>query len=424
MLRDALDRGEIGRGGDVLLGFDELPPDEIIANLLKKNEEQRYFGARELMRRFPDMKEPIIDGLLRREEVMNLVAAPKTGKSWLVMQLAFSLAAGCEWQGRGCAKSRVLLIDNELHKETLGCRLAKVARAMGISPDDEILDNLTVFPQRGGKKDLRELKEKMTEFKEREFDVIVIDALYKALPPDVDENSNGQITAIYNLLDGYAQTSKAAFVLVHHTSKGGQANKSVTDVGSGAGAQSRSPDAHLTLRPHEEDGVVSVYCCVRSFPPVAPFCLRKDENNLWVLAPEFAPDDLEGKVKSGQSELAKKRKLTMEDVAETIHEYLDELKPPLPKTRLVEKMREISGASKSKVESAISLLVDNEILEERSGDPAKRQQAMKCYHFGKASPHYVPPKSLKATEPEKRKASPEKKTCKTRRKKTEDAQAF
>lgn len=89
----------------------------------------------------------------------------------------------------------------------------------------------------------------MTEFKEREFDVIVIDALYKALPPDVDENSNGQITAIYNLLDGYAQTSKAAFVLVHHTSKGGQANKSVTDVGSGAGAQSRSPDAHLTLPP-------------------------------------------------------------------------------------------------------------------------------------------------------------------------------
>ena len=70
----------------------------------------------------------------------------------LLFVLAFSLAAGCEWQGRGCAKSRVLLIDNELHKETLGCRLAKVARAMGISPDDEILDNLTVFPQRGGKK--------------------------------------------------------------------------------------------------------------------------------------------------------------------------------------------------------------------------------------------------------------------------------
>lgn|GEM_PF-2741289 len=85
----------------------------------------------------------------------------------------------------------------------------------------------------------------------------------------------GRITAIYNLLDGYAQAMKSSIILVHHTSKGNQANKSVTDLGSGAGAQSRSPDTHLTLRQHQEDGVVSVFCCVRSFPPVESFCLRR-----------------------------------------------------------------------------------------------------------------------------------------------------
>ena len=37
----------------------------------------------------------------------------------------------------------------------------------------------------------------------------------------------------------------AAFVLVHHSTKGSQAEKSVTDTGSGAGAMSRAVDSHI-----------------------------------------------------------------------------------------------------------------------------------------------------------------------------------
>ena len=98
------------------------------------------------------MKEPLIDGLLRREEVMNVIAAPKTGKSWLVMQLALALVTGGKWCGKDCTKSRVLLIDNELHRETLSCRLHRVASTMGISDDDERLDGMTVFSQRERKR--------------------------------------------------------------------------------------------------------------------------------------------------------------------------------------------------------------------------------------------------------------------------------
>lgn len=315
---------------------------------------------------------------------MNIVAAPKTGKSWMVMQLALALVTGKQWCGRECTMSQELLVDNELHRETLSCRLQRVAMAMGISDDDELLDGLTLLSQRGAATDIRLLKSQLNKHSSPKFDIIIIDALYKVLPKDVDENSNGQITGIYNLLDNYALNAGAAIVLVHHTSKSNQSNKSVTDIGSGAGAQSRSPDTHLTLRQHSAEGVVLAFCCVRSFSPVEPFCLRRDENNLWSLAPEHDPNDMAGKVAppSGQ-----KGKISVEDIAATIEENLHELSLPMGKTELVEKIRDRIDVSKERVYSALAELCESGILEVRKDDPLKKQQAMKCYYPG---PGYSP----------------------------------
>ena len=343
-----------------------------------------FMTARELLREYKNMKEPLIDGLLRREEVMNIVAAPKMGKSWLVMQLALSLACGRPWLGRECGKSHVLLIDNELHKETISSRLHRVASAMGISDDDEMLDGLVIFSQRGGDKNLNSLQDWLKEYNGPGFDVIIIDALYKALPKDTDENSNGQITSIYNTLDRRAQETNAAIILVHHTSKGNQANKSVTDIGSGAGAQSRAPDTHLTLRQHNTKGIVSVYCCVRSFPPIEPFCLRRDENNLWCLALEEDPGNLEGKDAASPGQNGK-RQMTVEEVTATIADNLDELNLPMGKVQLVETIRDNTGASKAKVESALEQICEQGLLEIRKGDPAQKQQAMKWYYKGSSA---------------------------------------
>lgn len=348
-----------------------------------------FWTAKELMDTFKEKKEPLIAGLLRREEIMNIVAAPKTGKSWLVLQLAISLATGCQWLGRDCTKSRVLLVDNELHPETESSRLNHVANTMGFTSDD--LDGLCLGMQRGGAKSLYELPQQLKTLNEEKghFDVIIIDALYKALPKDIDENSNGQITGIYNLIERIAREQKAAIVLVHHTSKGNQANKSVTDVGSGAGAQSRAPDTHLALRPHREKGVVSVSCCVRSFRPVDPFCIKRDDNYLWVIAPEYEPNDLEGKdASSGQG---KEEPTTVEDISATIEYNLGDLDLPLGKTCLVEKLKSRINVSKTKIISALEDLCKNKVLEIRKGDYAKGQQASKLFYHGPNSPFYQPP---------------------------------
>ena len=48
----------------------------------------------------------------------------------------------------------------------------------------------------------------------------------------------------------------------------------MTDVGAGAGSQSRATDTHLVLRPHEEDGCVVLDAAVRSWAPIEPTGLR------------------------------------------------------------------------------------------------------------------------------------------------------
>jgi RecA-family ATPase len=86
------------------------------------------------------------------------------------------------------------------------------------------------------------------------------------------------------LIDQYADQLGCSFVLVHHASKGNQSGKSVTDVGAGAGSQSRATDTHLVLRQHQEPGCVVVDAAVRSWPPLDPCCLR------WEF-PVWQPDD-------------------------------------------------------------------------------------------------------------------------------------
>ena len=73
-----------------------------------------------------------------------------------------------------------------------------------------------------------------------------------------------------------AERLGCAVVLIHHASKGNQSGRGVTDVGSGAGAQSRAVDAHIVLRPHEDDGAVVLDAAVRSWAPIAPVGLRWD----------------------------------------------------------------------------------------------------------------------------------------------------
>jgi hypothetical protein len=262
----------------------------------------------ELFESVTELDPPLIHGLLREGETMNVIASSKTGKSWLVMRLAISIASGLDWFGMPVEHGRVLHIDNELRLKTIVHRYRKIADALKV-PGDLFSHNLDVKSLRGRLKDLNKLGSYFASLQPGKYKAVIIDAFYRTLPIGMDENDNGAIASLYNKLDWYASRLQCAFVLIHHSSKGNQSQKSVTDVGAGAGAQSRAADTHLILRPHEESNVAVLEAAVRSWPPREPMCLRW-EFPLWHEARELDPKALLGKA---QESRPSKRDWSVED---------------------------------------------------------------------------------------------------------------
>jgi len=244
----------------------------------------RVYSLSELEEEFPTLREPLIEGLLRRGETANVIAPSKMGKSWLVASLAYALADGTYWLGWPCHESSVLILDNELHHETLQDRLRRVREALGAS----VTADIRVCPLRGHLRDLQGIGELL---RANPADVIILDAFYRFIPAESNENDNAAMAGLYNWLDRYARDLGCAFIVVHHTSKGSQAGKQVTDVGSGAGSMARATDTHIVLRHHEVRDAVVFDAAVRSWPPVEPKCLRW-AHPMWEEAPELDPAHL------------------------------------------------------------------------------------------------------------------------------------
>lgn len=243
----------------------------------------------DLLRDCPSLRPPVVVGLLRQGEVMNIVAAPKTGKSWLVHDLAVRVSMGRAWLRWNTIKTKVLIIDGELHRETLAYRLRKVrgwSAGGGGGPMD-----IDVCVLRGRRMTIDAIRDGLVPQPQNSYGLIIFDALYRFMPTDGEENSNETMTRVYNTLDAIAEQSGAAIVVVHHSSKGNQAEKAVTDVGAGAGAQSRAADTHLILRPHEREGAVVIDAVARSFTPVESFVVSRGESG-WVDECELDPTQL------------------------------------------------------------------------------------------------------------------------------------
>ena len=222
---------------------------------------------------------------------MNVIASPKAGKSWLATGLAMQVVTGGVWLNTfECTKGRVLLIDGELHQETLAHRLPIVATEMGV-PEEDFLDSIDVWALRGCGMDLFRLGDAIRRLDASSYSLIILDASYRFLPAGISENDNAAVMTLYNTIDGYADRLDAAWVNIHHASKGDQSGKTTTDVGSGAGSQSRAADTHIAIRPHEDEGVAVLNAVVRSWPPAPQLAIRW-QYPAWTLAEDVDPRKL------------------------------------------------------------------------------------------------------------------------------------
>ena len=346
--------------------------------------ERKFVYTDVLIARYPNLRPVLIEGFLRLGETMNIIAPPKTGKSWLVTDLALSVAMGTDWFGYPCTQGKVLIIDNELHPETSADRLPKVFAARGCDPN-VVGKRIAIENQRGELKTIESIGQNVEAYKAEGFKLIIIDAFYRAMPRGVDENDNGAIADVYNLLDKYAKEIGCAFVLIHHTSKGNQAVKSVTDVGSGAGSQSRAADTHVVLRRHREHGVVVMDSVVRSFPSVPPICLRWNWP-LWNPDGTLNPEDLEGK---DISRIPKTGSAEAVEVSAWVRKVpsLVDAEHPEPKGVFVNRLQELCNTSRTKARLIFDQAVDLGYVKcERMEDAENGQRSTKFVMLGDVRP--------------------------------------
>jgi len=326
------------------------------------------FTLADLQQQHPKLPPPVIDGLAREGETVNIIAPSKIGKSWLGYDLALSVITGNPWLDTfQTSRGRVLLIDNELHPPTIAHRFTKVGDAMELFPVD-YNEKLDVWPLRGRLCSLLELLPDFEEIKRGDYKLIILDAKYRFNAPGVSENDNDP--ALYNLLDQYAEQTGAAIVVIHHSSKGNQAGKRVTDIGAGGGVQSRAADCHLVLREHEEEDVFVLDAAVRSFPPVEPVALRWDFP-LWSPATSVDTSKLEGRLTAREQRQKENDREAMDKVIAALQDG----------PRTARKVGEKTGLSRDRRQRILDLMVSEGALFTR--DIVVRGNACSEYHLSK-----------------------------------------
>ena len=301
------------------------------------------------------LRPAIVDGLCREGEVVNLISASKIGKSLLVHDLAFAVAAGETWLDsfRIPKARRVLILDNELHEETLEWRLEGAAKRRGADLDEAGVEYNSV---RGGRVSIFDLYHLLNRIEPEAYGLIILDAFYRFLPEGTNENDNGQMTTIYNAIDEMVKRLRAAIILVHHSSKGNQSQKSRVDVGSGAGAMARAADSHVVIRDHQSPGLQVLEAETRSFKTPQPISIERVDGGLqWI---KSSAEPVVATSKTGATKEQKKlRKDTLFDIIKANEPIIQgDIKAKYKK-------QNSAGISNQTLKENLDALVDEELID-------------------------------------------------------------
>jgi hypothetical protein len=241
----------------------------------------------------------LVEGLLHRGCKALLSGASKAFKSWVLIDLAVSIATGRPWWGFACSPGVVIYLNFELIEPFFDHRIVSVCQAKGVPlPHDLLLWNLRAHCY-----DLGVLAKVLAARLADAGPVaaLIVDPIYKALG-DLDENSAGDMTKLMNLVETLAAPLGAAVIFGSHFSKGNPTGKEAKDRPSGSGVLIRDPDVVLVMTRHEEDDCYTIDAELRYLPRLSPFVVRwtfplmtpdesLDPRRLYGLAREILGDD-------------------------------------------------------------------------------------------------------------------------------------
>ena len=361
------DPADVVRACDTIKAKVPTVPDDLASRILEACRPKGIepIPIDELIQHNPSLRDPVIDGILRRGETCNIIAASKTGKSFLAGGLAWSVATGRDWLSHAVTQSRVLVIDNELYPELLAYRLDQIAFSMQIENSER--DGLDVINLRGQGITIDGVGFELS-IPEGKYGLVIVDALYRWLPEGCSENDNAQMMRVYNRVDELAKSWGAAVVIVHHSSKGDQSEKALTDVGAGAGSIARAADTHLAIRPHEQSGLHVLEAVTRSFKSPEPVSIQF----AWPLWSAIAcPAVLKTRKAAGGKSQADRDADGMQAILEAIPEG----SKPIPKRNV----RDATGMCHSRLTKLLASLIKDRKLHRKWGKSKRNGKKTELY---------------------------------------------
>lgn len=221
---------------------DDLPPDVSLASVWDNP---------------PPLKDELIPGILRVGHKMLLAGPSKAGKSFLLINLAISIAEGVDWLGMQCRQGRVCYVNLELDEASCYHRFREIYDRRGLDPHH--LGDIDVWNLRGKSAPMNKLAPVMVHrFRDRNYAAVIIDPIYKVITGD--ENNATEMSQFCGYFDQVATGANVSVIYCHHHSKGASGKyANSADRSSGSGVFARDPDAIIDLRELSTKGLEDKY---------------------------------------------------------------------------------------------------------------------------------------------------------------------
>jgi hypothetical protein len=221
-----------------------------------------------------DIEQPqvLVEGLVHRATIVSIAGASKSRKSWLMMHLGLSAAAGVPWLGFATAGCGVLYLNMELLPYHARERVQWIREQ--VTPRKDL--PFYIWNLRGINPTLEQLSEQaIAVCRSHDIGIVIIDPFYSL--NSGDENDSRDMTKAMQAFHGLAHATGAAIVYSHHFSKGNQAEKNAIDRGAGSGVMSRSGDTLMSMTPHAQDDTMVLEIANRAFRPNPARCITWHE---------------------------------------------------------------------------------------------------------------------------------------------------
>jgi len=223
-------------------------------------------------------RDDIIEGVLPRGGILQILAPPKKGKTLLALNLALAVLRGAPFLHWPTQRANVLYLTGEGGVQLVDERLMKM-----VLDDTPGLERLFVWAPEPGQLTLQLddalVRQAIVAYSLlNQVGLIIIDPL--CLFHGLDENSTSEMRDLVLGLLGLGRQTGAGLSLIHHTRKlGGASRRGSPQEGRGSSVIHGAVDASFVLEPRG-GGQAVLHAELRWAPSPAPVLLKCDAETL------------------------------------------------------------------------------------------------------------------------------------------------